>query len=84
MLEVLTFTGTTAMKPLLSALEILRRLSADEIRKIPADAPTSFVRERWRDYVFTEKGIDRRYYESLGYIPRGLPRYLLNGACSAN
>ena len=63
MLEVLTFKGTAAMKPLLSALGILRRLGTDEIRKVPADAPTGFVKERWREYVVTDKGIDRRYYE---------------------
>ena len=63
MLQGFVFDGGGSVKPLLSALEILRRLSADEIRKVPEDAPRSFVKERWHEYVFTEKGIERRYYE---------------------
>jgi TnpA family transposase len=63
MLEAFEFKGTEAMRPLLSALDVLRRLGADEIRKVPEDAPTRFVKERWREYVFIDKGIDRRYYE---------------------
>ena len=42
---------------------MLRRLHTDEIRKIPSDAPDSFVKARWKRHVFTEQGIDRRYYE---------------------
>lgn len=63
MLEVFTVRGTAAMKPVLSALEVVRRLSADQKRKVPENAPRSFVSGRWREYVFTETGIDRRYYE---------------------
>lgn len=57
------------MKSLLAALPVLRRLNADEIRKVPGDAPTQFVKDRWKEYVFTESSadkipsIDRRYYE---------------------
>ena len=63
MLKTFTFAGIPAMKPLLSALEVLRRLHADEIRKIPTDAPESFVPARWKSHVFTAQGTDRRYYE---------------------
>jgi hypothetical protein len=28
-----------------------------------ADAPKDFIRRRWVPYVFTEAGLDRRYYE---------------------
>jgi len=63
LLETLEFRATTAMQPLLAALDILRRLYRDEIRKIPPDAPSHFIRERWKPYVFTASGIDRRYYE---------------------
>ena len=63
LLRTFTFAGIPAMKPLLSALDVLRRLHTDEIRKIPSDAPDSFVKPRWKRHVFTEQGLDRRYYE---------------------
>lgn len=63
LLRTFTFAGIPAMKPLLSALDVLRRLHKDEIRKIPSDAPDNFVKARWKRHVFTEQGIDRRYYE---------------------
>lgn len=34
-----------------------------QARKIPEDAPTSFVRKRWENVVRTENGLDRRFYE---------------------
>jgi TnpA family transposase len=72
MLEVFVFKGHSSMKSLLAAILLLRRLNADEIRKVPGDAPTGFVKDRWKEYVFTDSGtekapttptIDRRYYE---------------------
>jgi len=63
MLTTLAFAGTSAYGPLLQALDVLRRLNADEIRKVPPDAPDRFVKARWQGHVFTDKGIDRRYYE---------------------
>ena len=30
---------------------------------MPDDAPKDFIRRRWAPYVFTEAGLDRRYYE---------------------
>ena len=44
-------------------METLKALNADHTRKVPADAPTSFVRKRWEGLVFTEAGVDRRFYE---------------------
>lgn len=32
-------------------------------RKLPADAPTGFIKPRWQKLVMTDAGIDRRYYE---------------------
>jgi TnpA family transposase len=63
LLNVIEFGGTPACEPLLQALGILRRLYAGTIRKVPPDAPTGFVRERWQGYVFTDQGLDRKYYE---------------------
>ena len=45
------------------AVETLKALNADNARKVPADAPTGFVRKRWESLVFTDAGLDRRFYE---------------------
>lgn len=69
MLEVFEFQGHSSMKSLLAALPVLRRLGADEIRKVPSDAPTQFIKGSWKEYVFMEGStnkvplIERRYYE---------------------
>ena len=42
---------------------MLRALNADNARKVPADAPTGFIKKRWEKLVMTNAGIDRRYYE---------------------
>ena len=34
-----------------------------QARKVPDDAPTSFVRKRWENLVSTPDGLDRRFYE---------------------
>ena len=38
-------------------------MNADNARKLPADAPTQFVKPRWAKLVLTADGIDRHYYE---------------------
>jgi TnpA family transposase len=69
MLETFEFKGHSSMKSLLEGITLLRRLNIDEIRKVPSDAPTGFVKDRWKEYVFGEVGlggkrtIDRQYYE---------------------
>jgi TnpA family transposase len=62
-LEVLHLKAAPAATDVLTAVETLRSLNADNTRKVPADAPTSFVRKRWENLVFTEAGVDRRFYE---------------------
>jgi TnpA family transposase len=34
-----------------------------QARKVPDDAPASFVRKRWESVVCTPEGLDRRFYE---------------------
>lgn len=62
-LKVLKLRAAPAAKPVLDAIEVLRRMNADNARKVPADAPTDFVKPRWQKLVITDTGIDRRYYE---------------------
>nr|QTX14653.1 Mobile element protein [Klebsiella pneumoniae] len=42
---------------------MLRGMNTDNARKLPADAPTGFIKPRWQKLVMTDAGIDRRYYE---------------------
>jgi len=62
-LEVLKVQATPASQDIVDAIEIVRQLNIDNSRKIPANAPTSFIRKRWQDLVIKEEGIDRKYYE---------------------
>jgi len=62
-LEVLKLRAAPAAKDVLGAIDVLRGMNADNARKVPADAPTAFVKPRWARLVLTDEGIDRRYYE---------------------
>lgn len=62
-LETLTMKAAPAAQDVLKAVEIFKILNVDNARKVPKDAPISFVRKRWKSLVFTEDGIDRRFYE---------------------
>ncbi|MGY2746677.1 TnpA family transposase [Arthrobacter sp. UYCu723] len=62
-LAVLKFRAAPAAKDMLKAIEVLRTMNADSARKVPDDAPRGFVKPRWAKLVFTEGGVDRRYYE---------------------
>ncbi len=62
-LATFDFKGISAVSDLLEAINMLHVMNVTRQRKLPADAPTSFVQPRWRPYVFHDDGIDRRYYE---------------------
>jgi hypothetical protein len=49
--------------PYVDAIELLRGMNAGNARKVPDDAPLDFIRERWAKLIFTDSGLDRRYYE---------------------
>jgi len=38
-------------------------MNADSARKVPENAPTDFIKTRWKPLVLTDDGLDRRYYE---------------------
>ncbi|VVO50118.1 hypothetical protein PS838_00246 [Pseudomonas fluorescens] len=38
-------------------------MNADNLRKVPSDALTAFIKPRWKPLVITPEGIDRRFYE---------------------
>jgi TnpA family transposase len=63
MLTVLRLHAAPAAKPVLDAIELLRQMNSGSVRKLPVDAPVDFIRERWSKLIFTDAGVDRRYYE---------------------
>ncbi len=60
-LAVLKLRAAPAAKNVLDAIEVLRGMNTDNARKLPADAPTGFIKPRWQKLVMTDAGIDRRY-----------------------
>lgn len=62
-LAVLDLHAAPAAQDLLAAINVIRALNTTGARKIPDDAPTSFVRSRWKPLVFTDNGLDRGFYE---------------------
>ena len=63
LLEALNMRAAPAASELLAAVEVLKGMNERQARKVPDDAPTSFVRKRWESLVRTPDGLDRRYYE---------------------
>jgi hypothetical protein len=74
-LEVFEFRSTPASEELLKAVTLLRELNRRNARRVPEEAPTGFVRQRWEKYVFTKDGIERRFYETcvLSELGKALP-----------
>jgi hypothetical protein len=62
-LETFYFGAARAVAPLLAAIDTLRAMNRRNARKVPDDAPTGFLRPRWKPYVLTEAGADRAFYE---------------------
>jgi TnpA family transposase len=63
LLEALRLKAAPAAQDILKAVETLKTLNADNARKVPKDAPTGFIKKRWESLVFTDDGVDRRFYE---------------------
>lgn len=61
--EILQFKATPAIQAIIDAIELIKGLDKRQIRKVPIDAPTSFVRKRWEKLVFSNDEIDRTFYE---------------------
>ncbi|KOX59072.1 hypothetical protein ADL19_05905 [Streptomyces purpurogeneiscleroticus] len=62
-LDALGFEGIPAVAPLLRAVAVLREANRTGSARLPASAPTGFVKGRWAAYVLSGGGIDRRHYE---------------------
>ncbi len=55
LLEVLELRAAPAAQGVLAAVQTLRE-NADNLRKVPADAPTAFIKPRWKPLVITPEG----------------------------
>ena len=64
LLEAFEFRSTSASEELLQAVALLRELNLKKARRVPDNAPSGFIRPRWQKHVFTNEGIDRRFYET--------------------
>lgn len=62
-LEALQMKAAPAACSILEAVKTLKSLNVDHTRKVPQNAPVSFVKKRLESLVFTDSGVDRRYYE---------------------
>lgn len=60
---MLKLRAAPAAQAVLDAIEVVRGMNSDSARKVPTDAPTAFIKPRWKPLVITEAGIDRRFYE---------------------
>ncbi len=64
LLEAFDFKAAPSAEPLIEAVGVLKEMNQRGGRKVPEDAPISFVKPRWREHVVGAQGeIDRRYYE---------------------
>jgi TnpA family transposase len=63
LLESLTMKAAPSARDLLTGVEVLKGMNERQARKVPEDAPMSFVRKRWESLVRTPDGLDRRFYE---------------------
>jgi TnpA family transposase len=60
----LPFAATPGMQPLLTALDLARRLYTGDVKAVPADAPLEFVPGAWRRALWQESGqLDGRGWE---------------------
>ncbi len=62
-LEAIELNAAPAAKDILQAVGVIKTLDYTKTRIISSDVPTSFVRKRWENLVFTEDGIDHRNFE---------------------
>ncbi len=63
LLAVLKLRAAPAAKDVHDAIEVLRGMNSGNARKVPADAPTDFIKPRWQKLLVFEVSAngDRRY-----------------------
>lgn len=62
--QTLEFVADRHHEPLLQAIEILKKINETGKRKLPIDAPTSFISAKWKPYIRDKTGkLNLRFYE---------------------
>ena len=82
LLETLYLTAAPTARDLLKGVETLKAMNQSQARKVPENAPTSFVSRRWEKVIYTNNGgnndgLDRRFYELC--VLSGLKNALRSG-----
>lgn len=62
-LKELELRSAPVAEDILKAVGILIDLYEGKIKRLPEKLPSSFIRKRWEELVFTENGTDRKFYE---------------------
>ena len=62
-LDILILRAAPAAKDVVDAINTLRTMNIQNTRKLPVEVPIKFIKKRWEKLVFTDDGIDPRYYE---------------------
>lgn len=62
-LDVLQLKEAPSAQGVLDAIDLIRHMNDTGARKVPEDAPTAFIKARWKPLVIQDQGIDRRFYE---------------------
>jgi len=63
LLTALPMKAAPVALDLLAGINVIKEMNARQARKVPDDAPISFVRKRWENLVRTSEALDRRFYE---------------------
>ncbi len=63
-LQTLSFSSHNPNHPVLKAIELLKQMDEEDIKRVPQQAPMSFISDAFQPYITNRKGmIIRRYYE---------------------
>lgn len=63
LLETLSLKAAPAAQNVLDGMQTLKIFNDSQKRKVPDNAPISFIKKRWMPLVMSEAGIERCYYE---------------------
>lgn len=66
LLTALEFTGTSAAKPVLQAIEALKRMDAEGRRRLPPGTPMHFLPADWRKAIDAVGGVTAKHLWELG------------------
>lgn len=63
-LKIIEFAGDRHHEDLRQAIELLKKINQEGKRKLPTDAPTSFISAKWKPYIKDQTGkLNLRFYE---------------------